>query len=77
MRTERIQYNQLCMQNVCNTFRKNAQAVLVASRERFSPRQPVRDPHLLQALRIFKEPVDYDITAGVPELRDLTAVLPN
>ena len=29
--------------------------------------------HLLQALRIFKEPVDYDITAGVPELRDLTA----
>jgi len=75
MRTERVQYSQLCLQNVSNVWRKQAYKTLFASSDTFLQMRPVQDERLLQALRIFKEDVNYDIEQGAPQMIDFGAQL--
>ena len=70
MRTERIQYNQLCVQNVANVWRKQAYKTLFEACNIFTAMRPLRDLKLIKAIAVFKEDVDYDIEHGVPQLVD-------
>jgi hypothetical protein len=70
MRTERIQYNQLCVQNVSNVWRKEAYKTLFDACNTFTAMRPLRDLKLIKAIGVFKEDVDYDIEHGVPQLVD-------
>lgn len=70
MRTERIQYNQLCVQNVSNVWRKEAYKSLFGACDTFTAMRPLRDLKLIKAIGVFKEDVDYDIEHGVPKLVD-------
>lgn len=71
MRSERIQYNQLCAQNLSNIWRKVAQNELRESCEVFATLTPVRNKRLLEALQIFKEPVDYTVESSAPKQQAL------
>jgi hypothetical protein len=75
MRSERIQYNQLCVQNVSNVWRKVAYRTLKDACEKFASLRTVADMRLLKGMAVFKEAVDYDVEHGAPKLVELGAEL--
>eukprot|EP01083_Nonionella_stella_P030773 84290_1 len=65
MRLERIQFNQLCLQNVTNVWRKNAFRTVLAGYHSFrlSEHAP---PSVRRALDVFRETIDFSLEAAVP-----------
>lgn len=67
MRSERVQFNQLCIQNISNVWRKKAYEVLLSEHSQFTvDRSP--NPHSDEgkALDVFCEPIDFNLNATVP-----------
>ena len=75
MRSERVQFHQLCLQNVSNTWRKESFRCLMkkwmeffgstaASTAKMTDSYNRQDP--AQALQVFREPVDFTIASCVP-----------
>ena len=60
MKSERLQFNQLCVQNVSNAYRKVAFAHLAGGRG------SGLGSHLCRALDVFCEPVDFSLDEGAP-----------
>ena len=69
MKSERVQYNTLCLQNVANTWRKNGYAALVHTFDKFLEDGASKEPFLRRSLDLFKEPIDSSLEAGVPKPR--------
>jgi len=71
MRTERVQFNMLQVQNLTNIWKKNAYSTLLGSFESFrlseNENDEIDDPRLVRALAIFSEPIDFSLEAAVPE----------
>eukprot|EP01087_Luapelamoeba_hula_P004848 TRINITY_DN1482_c0_g1_i1.p1 TRINITY_DN1482_c0_g1~~TRINITY_DN1482_c0_g1_i1.p1 ORF type:complete len:4317 (-),score=602.49 TRINITY_DN1482_c0_g1_i1:51-13001(-) len=66
MRSERIQFNQLCLQNVTNVWRKNAFKTLLKNHKQFSISAKLEDPVLRRSIQVFREAIDFSLEAGVP-----------
>jgi len=70
MRSERVQFNALCMQNLANIWRKNALSELVLRHEEFQIDTVESLPgRLTQALNLFCEEIDFDLGSKVKEPR--------
>uniref|UniRef100_A0A7S1J653 ubiquitinyl hydrolase 1 n=1 Tax=Eutreptiella gymnastica TaxID=73025 RepID=A0A7S1J653_9EUGL len=67
MRSERIQFNQLCIQSCANVWRKNGFAGLLTESHVFSTTKTVGDPALVGALSMFHEEVGFCVPQGVPK----------
>ena len=67
MRMERIQFNQLCIQNITNVYKKNGYTTLIKDYQCFIDGKQRSDPHLTKAINIFREPIDFSLEAAVPE----------
>jgi len=67
MRSERIQFNQLCIQSVANVWRKNAFRNLLDGYHMFSTTKTVDDEMLLKSLETFNEAVGFTVASGVPK----------
>ena len=66
MRSERVQFNQLCIQNIANVWRKKAYQVLLQEHPQFTvERSPPPDSEEIKALDVFCEPIDFNINAAV------------
>eukprot|EP00760_Papus_ankaliazontas_P003017 PhM_4_TR11378/c0_g1_i1/m.4426 len=73
MGSERLQFNQLCIQNVQNVYRKKAFTNLLQGNSRFRIGENVMDDHCLgPSLNVFHEPVEFSVESGVPEPRKFT-----
>jgi hypothetical protein len=66
MRSERIQFNQLCLQNTANVWRKNCFRELLNNHVSFKISEKLGDSYLLKCLDIFREPIDFSVEACVP-----------
>ena len=64
MRSERLQFNQLCVQNVCNTYRKGALAQLLEGCDAFLA---TGGSNLSSGLKVFCEAIDFSLDEGSPE----------
>lgn len=72
MRTEQIQWNMLCLQNVSNIYRKNAfkavrqdyKALLPSATKTFEPTTKM-DPE--KSLTLFTEDIDFSVEGSVPD----------
>jgi hypothetical protein len=67
MASERIQFNQLCLQNVANVWRKHAFSRILDHHQDFRITNPVEDRSLERALDVFCEPIDFKLESSVPE----------
>eukprot|EP01063_Lacrimia_lanifica_P039595 TRINITY_DN8724_c1_g4_i1.p1 TRINITY_DN8724_c1_g4~~TRINITY_DN8724_c1_g4_i1.p1 ORF type:complete len:4579 (+),score=2099.61 TRINITY_DN8724_c1_g4_i1:248-13984(+) len=68
MRTEKLQYNQLCIQKTANVYRKEAFNVILENDRQFSLIPGVKPTeHTLQALNIYREPIQFQIPDYVPQ----------
>jgi thiol-disulfide isomerase/thioredoxin len=78
MLSERLQFNQLCLQNVTNVYRKNGFANLLRghARFRFTPGNEIADDHCLgPSLEMFREPVEFKLEASVPQPRLFSEII--
>jgi len=82
MQSERVQFNQLCLQNISNIWRKNAFETVIKDYKYFSidnfpdpddaqavarvQAQGGYNPRMIKALHIFLEPIDFAIEDKVP-----------
>lgn len=75
MRSERVQFNQLCLQNVSNVYRKGAFSHLLAGHtllrvgedyDRMA--QSAGPKRLLDSLEVFSEPIDFSLEECVPDV---------
>eukprot|EP01060_Flectonema_neradi_P006280 TRINITY_DN1420_c0_g1_i1.p1 TRINITY_DN1420_c0_g1~~TRINITY_DN1420_c0_g1_i1.p1 ORF type:complete len:4698 (+),score=1051.93 TRINITY_DN1420_c0_g1_i1:123-14216(+) len=68
MRSERLQYNQLALQSVSNVWRKELFNMLNSNKHKFTI-DGITPTNLKYALNQFREPIDFDVKATVPESR--------
>ena len=68
MRSERLQYNQLALQSVSNVWRKELFNLLNENKHKFTT-NGITPTNLKYALNQFREPIDFDVKATVPESR--------
>lgn len=67
MRSERVQFNQLCIQNVSNVWRKTAYNTLLAEHKQFTvDKVPSRDSAEGRSLQVFCENINFALNATVP-----------
>jgi len=66
MKSERVQYNTLCLQNVANTWQKNGYAVLLHSSDKFLENGAAEESYLRRSMDLFKGPIDSSLEASVP-----------
>lgn len=67
MRSERVQFNQLCLQNIANVWRKKAYQVLLTEHQQFTvDSSPLPQSREGRALEVFCEPIDFNLNATVP-----------
>jgi hypothetical protein len=67
MRSERVQFNQLCIQNIANVWRKKAYQVLLTEHPQFTiDSSPLPQSQEGQALEVFCEAIDFNLNATVP-----------
>jgi len=67
MRSERVQFNQLCIQNISNVWRKKAYQVLLGEHPRFTVESsPSPESNEGKALDVFCESIDFNLNATVP-----------
>ena len=69
MKSERVQYNRLCLQNVANTWRKNGYAALLHSPDKFLENRAAQESYLRRSTELFKEVIDSSLEASVPKPR--------
>lgn len=70
IRSEHTQHNQLCIQTICNVWRKEAYEILLkANSDGVFKRGGVFPPEVIDALHVFREPVDYTVPTFVPQPR--------
>eukprot|EP00755_Sulcionema_specki_P005608 Sspe_Gene.33212::Locus_16237_Transcript_1_1_Confidence_1.000_Length_12018::g.33212::m.33212 len=68
MRTEKLQYNQLCIQKIANIYRKSAFDTLMSTQEQFTLTKGVKpSASARNALNIFREPIEFDLPDTVPK----------
>jgi len=73
LRTEKVQFNQLQIQNCANVFRKTAFAHLIEGS--VSPSSALQNPTFCTALEAFREDVSFDISNDLPvETTDLDKI---
>jgi len=77
MRSERIQFNQLCIQNVSNVWRKSAFKHLLHNHRSFNVREKLEDGHLRKCLQVFREAIDFSLEAAVPVPKHFTETIAN
>jgi len=77
MRSERIQFNQLCIQNVSNVWRKSAFKALLKKHRDFNIREKLEDEHLRKSLQAFREPIDFSLEAAVPVPKPFAETISN
>ena len=78
MASERLQFNQLCVQNVTNVYRKNGFANLLKGPSRFKISEDMRADHCLgPSLHMFYEPVEFTLETSVPEPRLFSEIIAN
>jgi hypothetical protein len=71
-KSERLQYNQLQIQNLCNVWRRRAFDTLQRDAELLTARLPTRArttpryKRLLRSLHCFEEPIDFNVASAVP-----------
>ena len=75
MRSERIQFNQLCIQSVGNVWRKNAFRLLLDNYPKYCGGSRPEDTLLNASLEVFREPVGFNVSAKVPEPPMLTTMM--
>lgn len=83
MRSERVQQNMLYVQNVQNTYRKQAFQTLLSGASAFESLATFAEAggnaalpaDLRAALAAFREPIDFSLEAGVPAPRDFAETL--
>jgi hypothetical protein len=80
MGSERLQFNQLCIQNVTNVYRKNGFRNLLKAWSRFKVDETtaasLKQDHCIgPSLDMFNEPVEFRLEAAVPQPRQFTDVL--
>ena len=67
MRSERVQFNQLCIQNASNVWRKTAYATLLESHKNFTVESiPAKNSPEGRALEVFCENINFTLNAAVP-----------
>lgn len=66
MQAERVQFNQLCMQNLSNIWRKHAFSALLEGVDRFRVSLDEQAQDLRDALVVFRESIDFSIAADIP-----------
>ncbi len=69
MRTEQVQWNMLCIQNVANVYRKNAFQTLVSNTGNFKITSGRNALNRLEtdSLNVFNERIDFSIESSVPD----------
>eukprot|EP01012_Entosiphon_sulcatum_P009332 TRINITY_DN1521_c0_g2_i1.p1 TRINITY_DN1521_c0_g2~~TRINITY_DN1521_c0_g2_i1.p1 ORF type:complete len:4962 (-),score=1074.52 TRINITY_DN1521_c0_g2_i1:73-14958(-) len=75
MRSERIQFNQLCIQSVANVWRKVGFRNLLEGCHLFSVTRKQDDVVLDLSLQMFREPVGFTVHCGVPKPQLVTELL--
>lgn len=67
MRSERVQFHQLCLQNISNIWRKSAYATLLKSYTKFSVESVLpSNSDESKALELFCEPIDFSLEVTTP-----------
>ena len=71
MRSERVQFNMLCMQNLANVWRKAGFRALMEHVDAFTIATPLTSEQasLRRALHLFNEPVLFTVESGVKEAK--------
>lgn len=67
MRSERVQFNQLCLQNVANVWRKKAFNSLLTQFDEFCKSGSNASPRLQICLDAFREKIDFSVESCVPQ----------